>query len=43
MKYLYFCGIKNLNDYTNFEGRNIGHAAAAKNQVEIIKFLKYNA
>ena len=43
LKMLYHSGLKNLNDFTNIDERNIGHIAAADGQAEIIKYLKYTA
>ncbi|EAR86550.2 L-asparaginase (macronuclear) [Tetrahymena thermophila SB210] len=43
IKLIYHSGLKNFNDYTNIDQRNIGHVAASEGQLEIIKFLKYTA
>ena len=36
---IFHSGIHNLNEYIDFEGRNVGHIASADNRVEIIVFL----
>ena len=36
---IYHSGLHNLNDYTDFSGRNLAHIAACENNVDIIRFL----
>jgi len=40
LRHAYYCGLKNLSDYKNFDGRTIGHLAASENRMDIIVFLK---
>jgi lysophospholipase len=43
LKHAFHCGIKNLSDYKNMDGRTVGHLAASDNNMEILTFLKEEA
>jgi lysophospholipase len=43
LRFIYYGGIKNLNEYTNIDDRTIGHIAVAESQVKILEFLKEEA
>lgn len=40
LKFIYYAGIQNLNDYKNVEDRTVGHIAVARKYREIVRFLK---
>lgn len=43
LELIYHGGIKNLNEFHNVDGRNIGHMAIMAVNVKIIRFLKFIA
>lgn len=41
LQMFYYAGLKNLNEYHNIDRRNIGHIAVAKNNKDLVNFLKF--